>query len=94
MKQSLPVRPTVFAVAVTALLNAVAIAQPGPMAVVSPEVHRDRHEWQFTPGHAYWWTLWRVNLRDRMPKQFNDRRRPAEMRATEYQRMCELEQGL
>jgi enterochelin esterase family protein len=30
------------------------------------------HEWQVTPGYAHWWTLWRLNLRDLMPKLFNN----------------------
>jgi enterochelin esterase family protein len=31
-----------------------------------------RHEWQVTPGYAHWWTLWRVYLRDLMPRLFNN----------------------
>jgi enterochelin esterase family protein len=31
-----------------------------------------RHEWRVTPGYAHCWTLWRVNLRDLMPRQFNN----------------------
>jgi enterochelin esterase family protein len=30
------------------------------------------HEWHVAPGYAHWWTLWRVNLRDLLPKLFND----------------------
>jgi enterochelin esterase-like enzyme len=31
-----------------------------------------RHEWQVTPGYGHWWTLWRVYLRDLMPRLFNN----------------------
>jgi len=31
-----------------------------------------KHEWVVTPGYAHWWTLWRVNLQDLLPKLFND----------------------
>jgi enterochelin esterase-like enzyme len=31
-----------------------------------------RHEWHLTPSYAHWWTLWRVNLRDLMPRLFNN----------------------
>jgi enterochelin esterase family protein len=30
------------------------------------------HEWHVVPGYAHWWTLWRVNLRDLLPKLFSD----------------------
>jgi enterochelin esterase family protein len=31
-----------------------------------------KHTWEVIPGYAHWWTLWRVNLRDLMPKLFNE----------------------
>ena len=29
-----------------------------------------QHEWTVTEGYAHWWTLWRVYLRDLLPKLF------------------------
>ena len=29
-----------------------------------------KHEWTVTEGYAHWWTLWRVYLRDLLPKLF------------------------